>query len=214
MQRFSRHPISERVFFGFMGVAMIATVIVGFGPSFFYRAASAPPLAALFHWHGMIATSWMVLFLIQTALIAAHRPTLHRSVGIAGAILAAALTASTFAIAIVSRGLTGRLVFAAGAGLMFALYVVAGLMQRTKPDAHKRLMLLATIALMPPAISRIGLPFVSHDSFGPNFAGLIFLLPMLVYDLATLRRPHPATLWGGLIMIAMLPLRLFLKAHL
>ena len=35
-------------------------------------------------------------------------------------------------------------------------------------------MLLATIALLPPAIARIDVPFMPHDSFGPNFVGLFF----------------------------------------
>jgi hypothetical protein len=38
---------------------------------------------------------------------------------------------------------------------MFALFASAGMLYRRRPAAHKRLMLLATIALLPPALGRI-----------------------------------------------------------
>ena len=35
---------------------------------------------------------------------------------------------------------------------------------------------------------------------------------MLVYDLATRRKVHPATIWGGLVIVASQPLRLMIRA--
>jgi len=34
---------------------------------------------------------------------------------------------------------------------------------------------------------------------------------MLVYDLGTRRRVHPATVWGGLVLVASQPLRLMIS---
>jgi hypothetical protein len=36
----------------------------------------------------------------------------------------------------------------------------------------------------------------------------LFILPLVVWDWKTLRRLHPATLWGGLLVVASGPLRL------
>jgi len=193
---------------------MAGTVFLGFAHSFFLRDPQAPPLPAYLHWHGIVASTWMGFFLLQTTLIAAGRPRIHRVVGFGLAGLAVVLTTQTLIVAIVSRGLTSRATFGVGAAIMFAGYVTAGVVQRQKPDAHKRWMLLATITLLPPAIARMDLSFVSHDSFGPNFAGLFFLLPAFAYDLATRRRVHPALGYGGLVMILMLPARLWLKSVL
>jgi hypothetical protein len=38
----------------------------------------------------------------------------------------------------------------------------------------------------------------------------LFLVPMLIWDLASRGRPHPVTVWGGLALIASQPLRFWL----
>jgi hypothetical protein len=204
---------ADRVFFGGMGFAMNLTVFLGFAPTYYLIRNEAPPLTPLLHGHAFFATTWMLLFMTQTGLIAAHRADLHRRLGVFGAIVAAVLTVLLTMTSIASRGFTNRLVFSAGAILMFVIYVAAGLVHRRRPDAHKRLMLLATISLLAPAISRLKLPFLPSGSIGPNMGALLFLLPAFAYDFATLRRIHPALLWGGLFMIAMLPLRALLKDY-
>jgi hypothetical protein len=47
----------------------------------------------------------------------------------------------------------------------------------------------------------------------PAFFGLtdLFIVAMLVYDLATRRKVHPATIWGGLVVVASQPLRLMIS---
>lgn len=204
---------AERTFFVGMALAMIITVFVGFAPSYYVPRADAQQLTPMLHIHGAAATAWMLLFLTQAGLVAAHRLDIHRRLGLAGAAVAILLAIFTTVVSIISRGLTPKLTFAAGAVLMFAIFVAAGYLKRRERDAHKRLMLLATIALLPPAIARIDVPYMPHDSFGPNFVGLFFLLPPFAYDLVTRGKIHPALLWGGLFMIVMLPLRLFLKSN-
>jgi hypothetical protein len=198
---------SDRVFFGGMGLVMISTAFFGFAPTYYLMRTDAPALTPLLHVHGLAATAWMVLYTVQVGLIASRRVDLHRR------LVAIALVVSTTMASIVSRGFTEKLTFAAGAILMFVIYVVAGFLQRRRPGAHKRLMLLATITLLPPAIARMHLPFLPAGSVGPNLAGLVFLLPPFIYDWATLRRIHPALTWGSLFMVAMLPLRAWLQAY-
>jgi uncharacterized membrane protein YozB (DUF420 family) len=206
---------ADRVFFTGMGLAMLTTVVAGFAPTYYLRGADAPALTPLLQAHGLAATSWMLLFIAQTGLIAAHRTDLHRKLGAFGVAIALGLFTTGWMISVVTRGWSERLVFAAGALLMFAGYLVAALLKRRNPAAHKRLMLLATISVLAPAVSRMRLPFVPHNSFGPNFAVLAFLVPMVGYDLWSQRgRIHPALAWGGLVFILMLPVRMWLKGAL
>src|SRR5512138_1466871 len=70
----------ERLFFGGMTIAMFATVIAGFGPSYFFASvvSSPTPLTPLLHVHGAVFTTWMVLLVLQSTLISAGRVDLHR----------------------------------------------------------------------------------------------------------------------------------------
>src|SRR5687767_15519245 len=86
-------------FFPGMAVAAAATVFFGFAPTYYLKSFThtavyptglpvSPSLPALVHVHALVFTAWILLFLVQTALIAADRPRLHRRLGVAGAVLA------------------------------------------------------------------------------------------------------------------------------
>jgi hypothetical protein len=94
--------------------------------------------------------------------------------------------------------------------LIFATLVVAGWRARRDPQAHKRLMLVATIALLPPALGRCPLPPFIFRMGVPGIFGLadLALVPLVIWDLATRGTIHRATLWGGLLVVVSLPLRL------
>jgi hypothetical protein len=88
--------------------------------------------------------------------------------------------------------------FLRGTGLIvFPTLVGAAFLLRRRVDFHKRLMLLATIELMNAAVDR--LPGVFAAGLAPFYPGTdLFLLAVVIYDSVTLRRLHPATMWGGL----------------
>jgi hypothetical protein len=91
---------------------------------------------------------------------------------------------------------------------LFAVFVVAGIRARRRdPQAHKRYMLLGTIALLPPAVARWALLF----GLGPPVVlgvATLFIVPLFVWDWKALGRIHPVTLWGGLLVAVCGPLRL------
>jgi hypothetical protein len=67
----------DHVFYTGIAVASVITVFVGFAPSYYLgRHFGAPPLTPLIDLHGLVFTSWIVLFLAQTVLIASRRPHL------------------------------------------------------------------------------------------------------------------------------------------
>ncbi len=95
--------------------------------------------------------------------------------------------------------------------VVFPSLVGAALWLRRRPDFHKRLMLLATTELVVAGIGR--LPVVATS--GPlAFFGIsdLFIVAMAAYDVATLRRVHPATLWGGLFLIVSQAVRTVMTA--
>jgi hypothetical protein len=59
-----------------MAALLLATVLVGFAPSFFLRAYfGTPPLPMYLQLHGVVLTAWFLLFFVQTSLIASHKPS-------------------------------------------------------------------------------------------------------------------------------------------
>ena len=93
-----------------------------------------------------------------------------------------------------------------GTLLVFAILVGAGLAQRRRSETHKRLMLLATIAILTPAIARLrwtGARRASrrHRRHLPVRGGVPG------HDRVAHGRVHPAFLWGGLFVMVALPLR-------
>jgi hypothetical protein len=93
--------LRERAFFSAMTITMALVVFVGFAPSYFLRSHAMPALPLLLEIHGFIFTTWMVLQVVQTALIGVHRVNLHYRLGYARAVLAALVFVSGAALVIV-----------------------------------------------------------------------------------------------------------------
>jgi hypothetical protein len=210
----------DRLFYTGMAIAFLIAVFAGFARTYYLRPYfGTPPLTPLLHLHGIIFTSWLILLVTQTALVAANRTDIHRRLGIAGAVIAVLMILVGCATAIIRAkivevppGAPSPLVFLTiplGDVLVFAILVAAGFYFRHRADVHKRLMLLATIAILPAATAR--LPFAFIQQVGPPaFFGLadLFIVACLLYDLITRGRPHRATVWGGVIIVVSHPLRL------
>ena len=208
----------RRRFYTGMALAIALTVFAGFAPTYYLRPwFQSTPLGGLVHLHGLVFTGWVLLFLVQSTLIAAGRTALHRRLGVAGAVLAVLLVVvgTMTAIAGASRaaGPPGvpPLVFLAVPFfdmVVFTGLAAVGLWHRRRADIHKRLMTLATIALLGAPIAR--LPFGARMIGLPGVFALadLFLVACIAYDLTTLRRVHPATIWGGLAIVVSQPLRL------
>ena len=89
--------------------------------------------------------------------------------------------------------------------MVFAILVTAGIALRRQAETHKRLMLLATTTLLTAAVARIAAPL----NGGPLiFFGLtdLFVAAVIGYDLLSRRQVHPATIFGGLLIVVFKPL--------
>ena len=71
---------------------MLATVFIGFAPTYYLAGVFHAPLpSAIIHIHGAMFSCWILLLLTQNALISTHRVDVHKTLGIAGFILAAGM---------------------------------------------------------------------------------------------------------------------------
>ena len=196
-------------FYAVLGAAII--VFVGFAQSYFLKGFfGAPPLYPLLHLHGLIMTSWFVLFAAQTWLVATHQVRLHRRLGIIGALLASAILIVGTAVLIIATrlghtaGLSAPMVvcFSLGNFLVFGVLVAAAIGFRGRSEFHKRLMLLATLNLLTAAIGRIPLQFIQSGGALAVFGILDLVILICVgYDTVRHRRLHAAFAWGALLSV-------------
>ncbi len=204
---------AERAFWTGLSVAVAAAVFAGFSRSYFLKYYfGAPPLSPLLHLHGLLFTSWMVLLLVQTSLVAANQTKVHRKLGMAGGVLVVLIVVAGVAAAIKMAAL-GRsppggpppLVFLTiplFEMVTFPVLVGLGLYYRKRTDYHKRLIMIATIAISSAAIARLPLSIMQYGP--PAFFGCtdLFLVPIVIFDFVSRGRIHPATAWGGAFLIA------------
>jgi len=206
---------TDRLFFTGMALASALALYLGFLPSYFNRSSELPALTPLYQLHGALFTAWIALLVAQTTLVAAHRIDLHRMLGVAGVVLAVTVFIVGVAVSVETLRRNGgppggdpRRFFAIPVGdiIAFGTLVGAAVAQRQRAETHKRLMLLATTSLLTAAVGRflrqLGMGGAPNLFFGTD----VFVLALVIYDLVSRGRIHPATLWGGAMVVAFKPL--------
>jgi hypothetical protein len=203
----------ERIFFGGMAVLLCIVVFAGFFRTFFGAGFVEAPLPSpILPVHGVVFTAWMVLFLAQAALVSARRVAWHRSLGIAAFCLPPLMVVLGVIAAIdaLGRGVRiGTLDSATSLAIplwniaAFSIVIFAAWKARGRPDAHKRLIVLATIGLSDAALGRLpwtqmGIPAAAGAVIG--LAALI--LAVVAYDWLSLRRVHRSTMWAAPLVFA------------
>lgn len=188
----------------------------GFAGTFFapvvHGRFRAPPVIFV---HGGLFFAWLILFVVQPSLIRMQAWWAHKMLGAMGVVMALAMAASGVGVGVYAAERD----FAAGGGAtaissllgvcsamaMFVLLVGAGVAFRGRPEAHKRLMTLATLAVLWPAWFRFRhyFPTVPHPEFW--FAVLAadsLIVACIIRDRLVTGRVHPVFLWVGPVIIA------------
>ncbi len=216
---------AERRFYFGISLAILFVVYVGFARSFFLRPLFPDypaPTEPIFYVHGILFAAWCVLLVVQTSLISAGRPDVHRRLGVWGGALAAGMIVFGVTGALIAAhrptGFVGVpvpplqfLIVPLFDMLLLAAFVTLALVGRRDAQAHKRWMVLATVNLLGAAIARW--PGV-HELGNPLvYFGLadLFIVALAAWDFRSRGRLHRVTLWGGLAIILSQPLRLALS---
>ena len=203
----------DDMFFSAMAILMLGIVFLGFARTYFLAGVYHTHVrSVLIQVHGAVFTTWLLLLITQTALVTRRQIAIHRKLGVFGAFLIIAMvglgiTAATDSMA---RGFTppgfplGSLVFYAVPMitiLTFAVLAGTAISMRSNSAAHKRLILLATITLMGPAVARWPFAIFIRAPFLVTLVLDLLVLLLAAFDLSTLGRIHRATLWAGLSLM-------------
>jgi hypothetical protein len=201
---------------------VLVIVFAGFAPTFYLKGLfGTPPLSNLLFAHGLVMSTWIALLVVQTALVELGRTDLHRRLGVAGAGVAVLLVVIGAAAALEAarRGFSPTpqvtpLMFLAIPLvdlLVFSTLAGTALAMRRKSATHKRLMLLATVGMLTPAVARLPIDALKQVGL-PAFFGVMIACVLLVVAIDTVRRRrlHPAFGWGAALIIAAVPGRIAL----
>jgi len=187
MDLVARRAFDRRLY---MSAAILFSIVVliGFARTYYLKIVFDPtPLPSLVvHLHGLLMSAWVLMFMIQVRLIAAHEVRIHQRLGWGVVGLAALIIVVGFATAVRAAKYGSRstppgiapqafLIVPLFDLLMFALLLGGAIYYRKRAADHKRLMLLTAINFVPPAIARI--PIAPLQALGPLW---FFGLPTVV----------------------------------
>jgi hypothetical protein len=205
---FSTYHKWDRAFFQAFAATAWVAVLMGFGPELHgHLTGQTPYPPPIVHFHAAAFTGWLLLFSAQIWLVRTRRMDLHRNLGLSAMALIPIMVVLGVTTSLISR----RLHFEAGQNEMLGFMIVPltdmiafpslavpALLVRADAAKHKRLILLATISLLPAAFGRwIGPWLLVH--FGDGFFGLIaqaylgsdiMILAAILYDRATRGSVH------------------------
>lgn len=208
-----RNGLLDRYFY--FAMSLLVAVITAYG---FSRTVNAnlfhppKPRPVLLWIHGAAFSGWVLLFIVQSALIRTRNIRLHRSLGSLVAVLGALMVPLGIAVAIIMGRFHIHQLHEAAAGYeaplispfydMAAFGILLGLAVhwRRKADWHRRLILMATCGLTTAAIARF--PIVAIQiNYNYVCVDSLILLGVL-RDLIVDHRVHKAYLYTVPILAA------------
>jgi hypothetical protein len=216
----TRH--AEHRFFAWTAAIIAIFVFVGFSRTYYFHSLfGMPELSVFLHVHGVVMSGWIVLFFVQTALVSMDRVAAHRALGTFGAGYAAlvVLLGSSATVLSARREVRAHSDFVSSfltvlaleltQMLLFATLVGAAVWLRNRLSYHKRLMLLATLCMLPNVFVRLLLPLgvQSNIAFLSIWATLV--LAIVLTDTLRNRKLHPAFGIGMTVVLAFMYLAYF-----
>ncbi|HLJ39395.1 MAG TPA: hypothetical protein VKT54_13405 [Steroidobacteraceae bacterium] len=212
-------PALRTRLFEWLALGIAAVAFVGFARTYYLKGVfGSRALPLVVHLHGLMMSTWIVVFIAQTWLIAARRVAWHRRLGAGAAVLAALVILTGVALTVLAlereiqahvQGMWHYLLLINLVNLLlFGAFVGSGLALRSRADVHKRLMLLAAVTLLAPAVARIALLF-GHAPLPQFLAFYACIAACVLADTLRHGRLHPVLGWGGVAVIAAFQLSFF-----
>lgn len=194
-----RPRLLARYFYFFMSLLIGTVVVYGFSQRadqrLFHPSHPTPPLLSI---HAVIFSTWVVFYICQSILVRTGNVTIHRLLGWFGAALGVtipvigaitAITMRRFDLGFPELSPTAPLLRTAILDLAsFTIPFALAIYWRTKPERHRRLMLIASCALTAAAFVRFPPTFHSWPFFYIGVDSLILL--GVLRDFIVDRRVH------------------------
>ena len=174
-----------RYFYFAMSFVIAAVIIAGFRRTVDAALFHAnPPRPLLLWFHGAAFSAWLIFFAAQSALVRVRKVSVHRLLGWFGAALAATMVVLGCIITVVMARFDFVVLHQKDAGafisvpfldmLVFGTLVSLAIYFRKRPEYHRRLLFIASCALLDAGIGRFDFWF-NNNLFYPFLDFLILL---------------------------------------
>lgn len=206
----------DRTFYTAVNLYVAFVVFAGFARTYFLAHWFAPParmpsMNPLLHIHAVVFTLWIILTVVQPALIGSGRREIHKTLGwfAAGTAFLVWVLANLVSIQAIKFGYRG-------VGDPYAFYAITffsmqafgiitalAILKRNNAQTHKRLMLLSSASILEAAFGRIPLQAMTDLAplsfyIGPD----LIIAAGVAYDWMTRGKVHSVWRWGGGALIA------------
>lgn len=214
----ARSRTRRRYFFAGIALLLTGFVFWGFAASYYLPLLKGTlELSPLLHFHGVVFTAWMLFFLSQALLMAGGKRRVHMTLGWAGAGLASVIVVLgvVVTLSVIAGGAAAGqseetqrfVIWPLTDILLFAVLFGLAIGKRRRPETHKRLVILAMLAMMPPALVRLSFPYFGMNPWPATLVIAAVIVAGMVHDHYRHGRIHPAWWIGGVIVAGSLPLR-------
>ncbi len=205
--------VSRSRFYPIMAGLILLIVLAGFSRTLYLRPLfevnEIPPYLYV---HGILLTTWFVLFFVQTLLVARGSRARHKELGVAavaiGTVIPLAGLMATFGIPgrVVSAGLDFEsliprfmpVIFGNIQNVIFfAAALLGAFLLRHKRDFHSRLMLWGTLFIIGPALGRVWRWPIFGDISEGSFISIstsLLMAAIVGHELWREKRVHSVTL--------------------
>ncbi|ESQ90162.1 hypothetical protein ABAC460_10450 [Asticcacaulis sp. AC460] len=199
------------LFYPALALAISLTAFAGFAITYLGPLATRtyPDVSWAVHAHGIVYLGWCAFLPIQASL-ARRAFTVHRALGVGSLLLTTAMAFTGFLVigvrvkaAVLGEGAQFWKAFgitiATGLVLFLGFYLAA-LLNRHRPDWHKRLMISAAATVIAAATWRLWVAAIGFQDWAMPAALMstkVFIVAGMIHDFATRRKIHPAW-WVGL----------------
>ena len=194
----------SRYFYFSMALAMAGLVVWGFSRTVEANLFHAKPQRPVLLWmHGTAFATWMVFFILQSALVRVRKVSVHRLLGWFGAALATVMVVLGFTVSIVMTRFDLSVLHQTDVAsflsipfedmIVFGTCIALAIYWRTRPEYHRRLIFIASCVLMDAAIGRFDF-WYNHSIF---YAGLDLLIVLgMMRDWIVDGRAHKVYLYA------------------
>jgi len=193
----NRKGVLDQYFYFLISLLFAAIVVTGFNRTVNQNLLHAAiPRPFLLWIHGAAFSSWVLFYILQSALVRTHNVKLHRRLGWFGAGLGTLMVPLGFTIAVIMGRFDSRVLHQSDPAFLsipffdmvaFGTLLGLAILWRRKPEFHKRLLFLATCSLLDAPFGRFDFVFY-HNLFYVCLDGVMMF--GVAHDLIVNRRVH------------------------
>lgn len=193
----------KKYYFQSISILLLVLSLIAFSDNFITDVGQETNSSPKFIIHGLIMFAWFIVFAVQANFIRKGDYISHMRWGIAGMITAAGVFLSTLYVFITVYKGWDAMAFYVKANrffmMSFAVLVTLSYIYRKNRDLHKRLILMSSLLIMEPILSRVSGNL--HIENGIAFLAIawnILFISLFVYDWMIMKKIHKIT-WMGFL---------------